>query len=299
MSAEPVLRLGVIGLSAGNGHPYSWSAILNGYDAEAMSACPFPAIPRYLAERRFPDDRLPGARVTHVWTQDRTLSESIARAALIEQVVDEPGAMLGQVDGVLLARDDAESHSHFAGPFLEAGLPVYIDKPLATSVAAAEALLALARRPAQVFSCSALRYAVELAMTDDLAEQIGTLEEVEARAPKAWATYAAHAIEPVIAWLPHDAVAPLEVAREGTLTAVCALIGRVRARFVTTGVADGEVAIDARGSRGAVRLVFEDSFSAFRAALAAFLEQVHTGVEQIPRDQTLAVVRLIEAGARA
>lgn len=294
-----MLRLGVIGMSDGNGHPYSWSAILNGYDAEAMAACPFPAIPRYLAERRFPDDRLPGARVTHVWTQDRALSESIARASLIEHVVDEPAAMLGQVDAVLLARDDAESHRLLARPFLEAGLPVYVDKPLATSVAAAEALLALARRPTQVFSCSALRYARELALTADVSERIGELDEVEARAPKAWATYAAHAIEPVLAWLPLAAPEPTEVVREGARTMVRALIGRVRARFVTTGEADGGITIEARGSRGTARLAFGDPFSAFRAALAAFLEQARTGVEQIPRAQTLAVVRLIEAGTRA
>ena len=286
-------------MSDGNGHPYSWSAILNGYDAEAMAACPFPAIPRYLAERRFPDDRLPGARVTHVWTQDRALSESIARASLVEHVVDEPAAMLGEVDGVLLARDDAESHRRLAQPFLEAGLPVYVDKPLATTVAAAEALLALARRPAQVFSCSALRYAQELALTADVAERIGTLEEVEASAPKAWATYAAHAIEPVVAWLPLDVPELAEAERDGVRTTVCALIGRVRARFVTTGAADGGIEIEARGSRGSVRLVFDDPFSAFRGALAAFLEQARSGVEQIPRNQTLAVVRLIEAGTRA
>ena len=31
------IRLGVIGMTEGNGHPYSWSAILNGYDRERMT----------------------------------------------------------------------------------------------------------------------------------------------------------------------------------------------------------------------------------------------------------------------
>ena len=31
-----ILNLGVIGLSEGNGHPYSWSAIFNGYDSVEM-----------------------------------------------------------------------------------------------------------------------------------------------------------------------------------------------------------------------------------------------------------------------
>src|SRR5690554_2257137 len=45
------IRLGVIGLSDGNGHPYSWSAIVNGYDPVAMQACEFPVIPEYLGHQ--------------------------------------------------------------------------------------------------------------------------------------------------------------------------------------------------------------------------------------------------------
>ncbi len=104
------LTFGILGMSAGNGHPYSWAAIFNGYDAEAMADCPFPRIPAYLAERRFPDDRLDQGRVTRVWTQDRAVSEHIARASLIDRVVDDYREFIGQVDAVLLARDDAERH---------------------------------------------------------------------------------------------------------------------------------------------------------------------------------------------
>ena len=42
------LRLAMLGMIPGNGHPYSWSAIVNGFDPEAMAACPYPVIPRYL-----------------------------------------------------------------------------------------------------------------------------------------------------------------------------------------------------------------------------------------------------------
>jgi len=41
-----VIRLAVLGCTSGNGHPYSWSAIFNGYDRELMTAeCPFPTNP--------------------------------------------------------------------------------------------------------------------------------------------------------------------------------------------------------------------------------------------------------------
>src|SRR3972149_10802337 len=126
-----ILKLGVIGLSPGNGHPYSWSAIFNGYDPVQMEKCGFSAIPRYLEKQRFPEDCIPEARVTHVWAQSKEISSYIAKAALIPNVVDRYTDMIGDVDGILLARHDAETHIDFAAPFLEAGLPVYIEKPLA------------------------------------------------------------------------------------------------------------------------------------------------------------------------
>lgn len=104
------LRLGLLGISEGNGHPYSWAAIVNGYDEAEMARCPFPAIPRYLAEHRFPDEAIDDARVTHLWTQDPTASRQIAAASMIEHIVSSPEEMVGEVDAVLLARDDAERH---------------------------------------------------------------------------------------------------------------------------------------------------------------------------------------------
>jgi hypothetical protein len=43
------VSLGIIGMSEGNGHPYSWSAIFNGYDRNEMEReCPYACIPEYL-----------------------------------------------------------------------------------------------------------------------------------------------------------------------------------------------------------------------------------------------------------
>ena len=53
-----ILNLGIIGGSEGNGHPYSWSAIFNGYDPNAINDCAFPSIPIYLSKQKFPDDQI-------------------------------------------------------------------------------------------------------------------------------------------------------------------------------------------------------------------------------------------------
>ena len=62
------IRLAMLGMVEGNGHPYSWSAIINGrYDAEVMAECGYPVIPQYLGAQPKENLGIPGAQVTHVW----------------------------------------------------------------------------------------------------------------------------------------------------------------------------------------------------------------------------------------
>ena len=48
-----MLKLGIIGLSEGNGHPYSWSSIINGgFDEATMADCGYAGIPIYLTANK-------------------------------------------------------------------------------------------------------------------------------------------------------------------------------------------------------------------------------------------------------
>ena len=109
-----------------------------------MKDCGFPVIPEYLGNQTFPKDSIPNAEVTHVWTQDYDLSKHIAKSSNIGTVAREATDMIGSVDAVLLARDDSENHLIHALPFLQAGIPIYIDKPLSCNLQDAQKLLAVA-----------------------------------------------------------------------------------------------------------------------------------------------------------
>lgn len=292
------LRLGMIGLSPGNGHPYSWSAIINGYDRRAMASCPFPAIPRYLGRQTFPAAALRGAAVTHIWTQDGSASEHIARAARIPNIVERPDAMIGQVDAVLLARDDAENHREHAAAFLRAGLPIFIDKPLSFTRHEALRLFDLARYPSQIFTCTALRYAREFCMTPRRRARIGRVQFVDAVVPKQWRTYSVHVIEPVLALFP-EADRVLQYRRSGAagvteLTVTWA--SGLYTRFTSTGTATAPIMITVHGEHASLPLIFRDAFFAFKTALAEFIASAKRRSCAIPRESTLKIVDLIEMG---
>ncbi|MGE0201158.1 MAG: Gfo/Idh/MocA family oxidoreductase [Candidatus Melainabacteria bacterium] len=269
------LKLGMIGESAGNGHPYSWSAIFNGYDAALMADCPYPVIPAYLAEQEFPACAIQDAAVTHIWTQDRRQSERIAAATRIPHVLTNPEDMVGAVDAVLLARDDAETHYALSKPFLEAGLPVYIDKPIAYDVGTLKKIRGLARNEGQIFTCSALRFARELMLDETTRARLGPIRRVAAQTPKDWRKYAIHLIEPVLQMLAQDAIEDHHRECAGdTQTLEVAWRSGVVTRFTTLGAITAPMTFHITGERAETVLTFTDTFSAFRSALQAFTDTI-------------------------
>lgn len=61
-------------------------------------------------------------------------------------LVDKPEEMIGKVDAMLIEAVDGTVHWDRAKPFLEAGIPCFIDKPFTCSVVDAKKVLALAEK---------------------------------------------------------------------------------------------------------------------------------------------------------
>jgi predicted dehydrogenase len=109
--------------------------------AEIVIACP--------GESRIMPERIPGYK------------KAIEKLGI--PLVDRPAEMIGRVDGMLVESQQGGVHWERARPFLEAGIPCYIDKPFTCSVAEAKKLVALAQaKNVPIFSSSSLRYAPEL-----------------------------------------------------------------------------------------------------------------------------------------
>jgi len=157
---EPI-KLGIIGINEGNGHPFSFSAIINGFDDEGMKNSGWDVIYDYLKIRDASEFGFDNVQVTHVWTQDPEQTKKIAKASKIPNIVIDVNDMLDEVDGVLIARDDYETHYPLAKTFLEKGKFVFIDKPLSLET---EELRFFRKylEDGKLMSCAGARYAREL-----------------------------------------------------------------------------------------------------------------------------------------
>jgi predicted dehydrogenase len=289
-----MIKLGIIGISDGNGHPYSWSAIINGYDEIEMSSCPYDSIFRYLIKDSYPGNRFLSAQVTHIWTQDSNISISISKACLIPIIVQKPIDMLGEIDALLLARDDYQKHSFFAAPFLKAGIPVYIDKPIATSNTEFDNLLEMEIHTGQIFSCSALRFSHHLESGFNIYEnKIGKLVRIEGKYIKEWDKYAVHVIDPIVHCLTGEDLEIKDAIKSNNGVLFNMLSGL---EIFIHKNKDKDIDILLIGEKGMKRIVLNDTFYSFSKALTRFIRIVNLESPAMNISVTRKIVEMIEFG---
>ncbi len=294
------IRLAMLGMVESNGHPYSWSAIINGrYDAPTMAECGFPVILRYLGAEPPENLGIAGAQVTHVWCDDRADAERVARAAFIPNIIQHPEDAIGQVDAVIIPTDKGWEHVDRARLFIEAELPVFIDKPLCDNESGLRQFVAWQRAGKPILSTSCMRYAREFqAARQQLPEVAGEPRLITMTTPKSWERYGIHALEgvyPILAsgdWI--------SVVNTGTDEAnIVHLKHASGVDVVLVAIADMYGAfcrLAIHGTKGTLTASFEDTFFAFKAQLAAFIDYLRTGKLPFPFTETIELMKMIIAG---
>lgn len=297
MSEE--LDVGVIGVSEGNGHPYSFASIVNGYDDAGFLDSGWAVIHDYLREKDDSEFGFEGVSVTHAWTQDDAETARLCDAAQIPNAVADREALVDAVDAVLLARDDYETHVDMALPFLERGVPTFVDKPLAVDpddVAELRPYL----EDGRLMSCSGMYFARELDGPRANLADYGDLALVDGTVLNRWTKYGVHLLDAIFGTL--DAHVRPETVRATDDAAQAVTISTTAETTVQiTTIGDAPVTFDVSlyGTERVTRHRLRDNFRAFRRTLWHFFEQVRTGEPQIPPAHTIDVLRTIVAGRRA
>ncbi|PYR05405.1 MAG: UDP-N-acetyl-D-glucosamine dehydrogenase [Acidobacteria bacterium] len=93
---------------------------------------------------------LPGVDLVGVVDTNRARADEIARASRTEAAFDFRD-VLGRVDAVTIAVP-TERHRDIAAPFLASGLPVLVEKPMARSLAEADAMIEAAARAGTILA---------------------------------------------------------------------------------------------------------------------------------------------------
>ncbi|EWG98241.1 Gfo/Idh/MocA family oxidoreductase [Halomonas sp. BC04] len=292
-----VIRVGMLGISDGNGHPFSFSAIINGYCVDGLRAAGWPGIYDYVRRRHSSEFGVGDLRVTHAWTQHAEQTASLCSAARIPCAVDAPTDMIGEVEAVIIARDDHASHRPLAAPFLEAGIPVFIDKPLTVDLDELRYFAPYLER-GLLMSCSGMRYAQELDAWRSRQVDYGELKLVRGTIVNDWERYGVHLLDAILPLLPSRPVSVRALPGEHD-SLVIAMSDGVSIHIDALGQVPVIFRVELIGSRHVGGIDIADNFTMFRRTLWEFWRMVVDQRPAIPAMATLDVIHTLIAGKQA
>lgn len=124
----------------------------------------------------FPDGRtgnypFPDCRVTGIFGLDRARTEEVASKGGIDFIADEPEGLNGKIDAAMVVFRHGGLHLKYALPFIEKGMPVWIDKPFTIKNDDARTLIEAAKKHrAPITGGSATKYTLDIAMVKNAVE---------------------------------------------------------------------------------------------------------------------------------
>lgn len=299
------IRIGMVGFTEGNAHPFSWSAMINGaYDAALMQEyCKtlYPTIPQYLGKQPAHTLGIPGAKVTHICFTGyvgREDAELCAKINGIPNVVDTPEEMIGHVDAVIVATDVGNEHVERCRPFIEAGIPMFIDKPLVNKEEDLRTFVQWRKAGAKFISSSSMRYCKEIEPYYENHYELGKLMYICSPMAKYYETYGIHALERMYPLLGQGFVS---VRNTGTKEKTIVHIKHSSGCDVHIVQAVGLqcLGMTVLGDKGAVQLRSADSYYSFKRQMDVFVNWLRTGIEPFPFEETVELMKLVIGGLRS
>jgi len=282
-----VLKVGLIGLDTS--HAPAYARMLNDtsytyHQSGARIVCAFPG--------GSPDVEASATRIEKFTKQVASYG--------VEIVPDIP-TLLKKVDAVILTSVDGRVHLQQVRPVIAAGKPVFIDKPMAASLADVKEIYRLANEAGvPCFSASSLRFFPELqqALHD---KSLGALTGCDAYSPAKlephhpdlmW--YGIHGVEMLFAAMGPDCHRVRRIFAEGTDIVVGEWADGRLGTF--RGIREGKARYGAMlfGEKG-VRHVAPETGKLYYHLMKEILTFFRTGVSPISPEETTAMFRFMEA----
>jgi hypothetical protein len=295
------IKLAMLGMTEGNGHPYSWSIIINGgYNADALAECSYAAIKDYIAKQPAETLGIEGATVTHVWTDDPSDAKLVSKVAHVPNVVQKAEDVIGEVDAVLIATDIGSEHVARCKPFIDAGIPIFVDKPLCDNQNDLKIFSDWMKEGKLFISSSAMRYAKEFEPYHLSTNELGDLRYINVTMAKSWEKYGIHALETL-----YPIVGPGFISLQNTGDKNCNIIHLKHRSGIDINIASiydmlgGFGMITLAGTKAGIQIRTNDTYYAFKKQLVGYVNFLKTGKYPVPWNETYELMQLVIAGIQS
>ena len=255
-----------------------------------------------------PDEQLKGYKIIAAYPYgSKTIESSASRIpgyteemrSLGVEIVNSIEDLLTKVDVVLLETNDGRLHLEQALPVLKAGKRLFIDKPIAASLADAKAIFdASIQYGVPVFSCSSLRYAENIAAIRS-GELVGKVTGADTFSPAIiepthpdlfW--YGIHGVEMLYAIMGTGCVSVSRIHSESTDIVVGTWADGRIGTFRGTRTGRHSYGGTAYGEKGQVAVA---GYSGYTALLYEIVNFFESGMAPVAPEETLELFAFMEA----
>lgn len=187
-----IKRVAIIDSYSGNGHCYSFPAIMNGWNATKAYLCPFKNINDYLSSYTTPDNNIKGVfHAASVWMSNFVKANDISSFAQIQHVASSPLEAAKLCDVIFLLNDEPDARNSLLKSLVSAEKPIFVDKLLARSTSELEDIRSAQVFKNQIFSASGIRYSSFF----DFVAPFKNVSKTFIQVPNSWKMYGVHAVE--------------------------------------------------------------------------------------------------------
>lgn len=229
----------------------------------------------------------PGGLNTSSWCNKYGVEE----LSSMEELVDKSDYI------IVLSPDHPEHHERLSHIPLLSGKPVYIDKTFSPDLAAGIRMFETAdRHGTPIFSSSALRFATELSTYPDSRINRESLEYVSTLGPGDYENYSVHQFEMIVSMMGRGASRIKSLSTNNSKLLIAEYAGGRRASMLQLQGAPFQISLQLKDGDGIYISQCSDIFPRLIHAMLDFFE---TGKPPVPKEETLEIMALIEAGHKA
>jgi len=233
------------------------------------------------------DTVMPGGLDTNEWCG----KHGVKMLSTIEELVEKSDYI------IVLSPDNPEHHERLSQIPLMSGKPVFIDKTFSPDYKSGVRMFKLAEKyGTPMFSSSALRFSEELSQYPNNIVNRKTMEYVATSGPGSYNIYSVHQFEMIVSLMGCGADRIKSLSSNNGRLLVIEYPGGRHASMLQMQEAPFQVTIQLERGDG---LFISECSNIFPRQIHAILDFFETGSSPVPKEETLEVMALIEAGSKA
>lgn len=244
-----------------------------------------------------------GFSVDYVWGEKDKFAQAAAKDGRIPNIVTRSRDMLGKIDAVVVDHRHAKYHLKAVWPFVERGIPAFVDKPFCYRAEEGTAFLDMAKRKGTpVTSFSVLPFYDSFAVFKRKLLGLGKILSAGSYGPcdlkSKWGGiffYGIHQVDAMLHAFGCDVEAVLLTQRGQNATGQLFYPSGLTATMAFIRQGCHGFGISAVGEKGALHMPIVSKKNPYINGTRTFTAMFRTGVEPLTREQILRPVQVLEA----